>query len=119
MSFQVCLEVTAVATVPTLIVLNLHISKMDDLAHGVIIRFIGCRLHFVIIASCLGIFYATEAYFTHFLEEARFPKAPVLVRRWCSNVDSWLFYPLADCPPHGSSSMERPPYELSTVMFIH
>ena len=33
--------------------------------------------------------------------------------------DSWLFYPLADCPPHGLSSMDEPPYELSTVMFIH
>jgi len=35
------------------------------------------------------------------------------------NPDSWLFYPLANCPPHGSSSMDEPPYELSTVMFIH
>ena len=34
-------------------------------------------------------------------------------------MDSWLFYPLADCPPHGSSSMERPLFGLSTVMFIH
>ena len=33
--------------------------------------------------------------------------------------DSWLFYPLADCPPHGSSSMDEPPNELATVMFIH
>jgi hypothetical protein len=33
--------------------------------------------------------------------------------------DSWLFYPLADCPPHGSSSMDDPPNELTTVMFIH
>ena len=33
--------------------------------------------------------------------------------------DSWLFYPVADCPPHGWSSMDEPPYELSTVMFIH
>ena len=33
--------------------------------------------------------------------------------------DSWLFYPFADCPPHGWSSMDEPPYELSTVMFIH
>ena len=29
-------------------------------------------------------------------------------------MDSWLFYPLADCPPDGSSSMDEPPYELST-----
>jgi len=26
-------------------------------------------------------FYATETYFTHFLEEDQFPKAPVLARR--------------------------------------
>jgi len=30
------------------------------------------------------------------------------------NLDSWLFYPLADCPPDGSYSMDEPPYELST-----
>ena len=33
--------------------------------------------------------------------------------------DSWLFYPLADCPPLGWSSTYEPPYELSTEMFIH
>ena len=31
-----------------------------------------------------------------------------------SALNSWLFYPLADCPPNGSSSMDDPPYELST-----
>ena len=32
-------------------------------------------------SGTLCLLYATETYFTHFLEEARFPKAPVLARR--------------------------------------
>ena len=31
----------------------------------------------------------------------------------------WLFYPLADCPPHGSSSMDGPLFGLSTVRIAH
>ena len=31
----------------------------------------------------------------------------------------WLFYPLADCPPHGTSSMDGPLFGLSTVRITH
>ena len=31
----------------------------------------------------------------------------------------WLFYPLADCPPHGSSSMDGPLFGFSTVQIAH
>ena len=31
----------------------------------------------------------------------------------------WLLCPLADCPPDGWSSMDEPPYQLSTVSLCH
>ena len=30
-----------------------------------------------------------------------------------------MFYPLADCPPDGSSSMDDPPYGLSRAWIAH
>ena len=38
----------------------------------------------------------------------------------CVTINSvWLFYPLADCPPDGWSSMDEPPYRLSGPRIAH
>jgi len=34
-------------------------------------------------------------------------------------IGVWLFYPLADCPPDGLSSMDGPLFGLSTVRITH